>query len=358
VIVALVTAALGGVLGGALGFAVAARTGTGPSVNLGPQDGSTPALANRAPDSVSGIATKLQPSVVSMEVTATGGQGTGSGLVISNQGHILTNNHVVTAGGNQPGDVQVVLSDGTRLPARLIGRDAASDLAVVKVERAGLPVVELGDSDKVAVGDPVVAFGSPLGLQGTVTSGIVSSLDRPVRTSESGQSSTTEDAAVLAAIQTDAPINPGNSGGPLVDGGGRVIGVNSAIATIPGSNGRGGSIGLGFAIPINQAKRIAEQLIATGRAKRTVIGAQLDAAQGADQGVRLGSITPGGPADRAGLRSGDVVTRFNGRVLSDGIDLVALIRKQAGGTSVELEYHRGGSTAKATVVLADTPSTN
>jgi putative serine protease PepD len=202
----------------------------------------------------------------------------------------------------------------------------------------------------VVVGDPVVAFGSPLGLQGTVTSGIISSLDRPVVTGgEDG-----DDAAYMAALQTDAAINPGNSGGPLVDGNGRVIGVNSAIATLAGASGRAGSIGLGFSIPINQAKRIAEQIIATGHATRTIIGAKLDTAYtNPSGGVRLRDV-PAGPAKDAGLRAGDVITEFGGRRVTDPTDLIALIRKFPAGAKVPVTYSRGGTTRTAQVMLTET----
>jgi len=348
--VALVTALLAGLLGGALGFVAATRTDSVRPVQLGQGSGSTPELAERPPTSVAGIARRVQPSVVSIDVRAPGREGNGSGFVISEEGHILTNSHVAAPAASG-GTLRVVYSDGTGAPARIVGRDPGSDIAVLKVETKKLVPVELGSSAKVAVGDPVVAFGSPLGLQGTVTSGIISALDRPVETG--GRDG--DEEAVMAAIQTDAAINPGNSGGPLVDGAGRVVGVNSAIATLPGTSGRGGSIGLGFAIPIDQARRIAEQLISTGKAKRTVIGAELDRTfQSPTGGVRLSTVVAQGPAAQAGLRPGDVVLTLNGTVLTEPVDLIALVRKQPAGTRVTIGYQRGGAKATAQVTLTET----
>jgi putative serine protease PepD len=345
----MIAALLAGTLGGALGFAAAARFTGSDVVNLGQRSTEgTPALVNRAPASVAGIAKRVQPSVVSIEISAAGKRGNGSGFVVSSNGYIVTNNHVAAPAANG-GVLRVVFQDGTSSSARIVGRDPNSDIAVLKIDRTKLPAVQFGDSDKSVVGDPVVAFGSPLGLQGTVTSGIISAVDRPVVTG--GQDG---DEAYMAALQTDAAINPGNSGGPLVDGAGRVIGVNSAIATLAGSAREGGSIGLGFSIPINQARRIAEQLIATGHAKRTIIGATLDRTYvSAIGGVRLEDV-PAGPAKEAGLRPGDVITSFNGRRVSDPTDLIAFIRKFPAGARVPVTYLRGGTTATATVTLTET----
>jgi putative serine protease PepD len=354
-LVALVSSLLAGLLGGALGFAASARF-SGSDVTLGPTDDSPAPGANRAPRSAAGIAKRLQPSVVSIDIQAASATGTGSGFIISDQGHILTNNHVVAPVADRPGGggLRVVFSDGATAPAKIVGRNPGSDIAVIKVERGNLPVITFGDSDAVAVGDPVVAFGSPLGLQGTVTAGIVSALDRPVATGSDTPAPVAEEGAFLAAIQTDAPINPGNSGGPLVDAAGRVIGVNSAIATLPGATGQGGSIGLGFAIPINHAKRIAEQLIATGRARRTIIGAELDQQYTNPLGgVRLAKVVPNEPADKAGLKPGDIVLKFGGKVVAEPVDLIALIRKEPGGEKVDVEYQRGGQRLKAQVTLAE-----
>jgi putative serine protease PepD len=348
--VALIAALLAGTLGGALGFAAAARFVHGDTVTLGSTGPKgPPSLANRAPASVAGIVKRVQPSVVSIEVSSAGSRGNGSGFVVSEDGYIVTNNHVA-APAAQGGTLRVVFQDGTYSPATIVGRDPNSDIAVLRIRRTKLPAVQFGDSDKVVVGDPVVAFGSPLGLQGTVTSGIVSALDRPVVTGGEGR----DDAAYLAAIQTDAAINPGNSGGPLVDGNGRVVGVNSAIATLAGASGQAGSIGLGFSIPINQAKRIAEQIIATGSAKRTIMAATLDMAyRSPTGGVRLDKV-PEGPARRAGLRPGDVVVQFDGRLVTDPTDLIALIRKFPAGAKVQVTYTRGGERRTVEITLTET----
>jgi len=351
-LVSIVVAVVAGLLGGALGYVVAART-AGSSFTLGNSDGSTPALAERPPTSLAGIARQVQPSVVTIVIRSAGGNGNGSGFVIDAEGHILTNNHVAAPAASG-GTLRVVFSDGSSAAASIVGRDPGSDIAVLKIEKANLKPVRFGDSEKIAIGDPTVAFGSPLGLADTVTSGIVSAIDRPVRTAgEGGGSQGDDDAAYLAAIQTDAAINPGNSGGPLVDGAGRVIGVNSAIAALPsqGGSSSSGNIGIGFAIPINQAKRIAEQIIGSGRARTTIIGAEVNLSDETSAGAPLTTVVAGGPAEKAGLKAGDVVTKFDDRPIEDGVALIALIRKQAPGTKVGLTYRRGGQTATTTVAL-------
>jgi len=345
VAVALFAALLAGLLGGAFGYVVAART-VGPAVSLGSSGSGTPALAKRPPGSVAGIAQRIQPSVVTIDIRSATGSGNGSGFIISKDGYILTNNHVAEP-GDRGGSLTVVFHDGSSTPARIIGRDPGSDVAVLKVAKNNLPAVQFADSDKASVGDPVIAFGSPLGLNGTVTTGIISALERPVKTGgrEGGEE------AYMAAIQTDAAINPGNSGGPLVDGDGRVLGIDSAIATIPGETGKAGSIGLGFAIPMNQAKRTAEQLIANGRATTTVIGADLDRdTKLPTGGVRVTAV-PDGPAKAAGLQPGDVIIRLNGRVIGDAVDLIALVRKLPPGAKVGVVYLRAGRAITTTVTL-------
>ena len=351
-LVSIVVAVVAGLLGGALGYVVAART-AGSSFSLGNSSGSTPELAERPPTSLAGIAKTVQPSVVTVVIRSASGNGNGSGFVIDAEGHILTNNHVA-APAAAGGTLRVVFSDGTSVAATIVGRDAGSDIAVLKIQKDNLKPIRFGDSDKIAIGDPTVAFGSPLGLADTVTSGIVSAIDRPVRTGgESGANQGGDDDAYLAAIQTDAAINPGNSGGPLVDGAGRVIGVNSAIAALPTQGGSSsGNIGIGFAIPINQAKRIAEQIIGTGRARTTIIGAEI--ALGGDQntgGAPLTSVVARGPAEKAGLKAGDVVIKFADRPIEDGVALIALVRKQAPGTKVGVTYRRSGQTVTSTVTL-------
>lgn len=353
-LISIVVAVVAGLLGGALGYVVAARTSDG-SFSLGNSSGDTPALAERAPTSVAGIAKQVQPSVVTVVITSTSGNGNGSGFVISDKGYILTNNHVAAPAATG-GSLRVQFSDGSSTAATIVGRDASSDIAVLKINKANLKTVNFGDSDRIAIGDPVVAFGSPLGLADTVTSGIVSAVDRPVCTGcKSGSGQGDESDAFMAAIQTDAAINPGNSGGPLVDGAGRVIGVNSAIAALPTQNGSStsGNIGIGFAIPINQAKRIAEELIATGKARTTVIGAEVKLDDATSSGAVLSRVVTGGPVAKSGLRTGDVVTRFADRPIEDGVALIALVRKQPPGSKVGIEYRRSGRTTTTSVTLSE-----
>ncbi|MGH3647748.1 MAG: S1C family serine protease [Micromonosporaceae bacterium] len=341
VLIALLSALLAGGLGGALGYVAAARNGIGGQ----PQDGGVPPLAKRPADSVAGVVKEAMPSLVTVLIRSGDKGGNGSGFVISSDGYVVTNEHVATGAGSDA-TIRVAFSDGTAAGATVVGSSKESDIAVLKVNRKGLTPVTFGDSDKVAVGDPVIAVGAPLGLQNTVTTGVVSALDRPV-------SGGKDDPSVFAAIQTDAPINPGNSGGALLDGAGRVIGVNTAIYTVKsGEQESGGSIGLGFAIPINQARRVASEIVKTGSARNPVIGAELDMSyQSAAGGVRLGKVTGGGPADEAGLKDGDVVSKFQGRVLAEAIDLVALIRKYAPDTVIAVEYLRAGEKHSTRITL-------
>src|SRR3954454_21829878 len=258
----------GAVAGGAVGGVVGAHYGSNDKVSLGNPVAVAASVSD--PKSYTAIAAKVLPSVVSIQVQANGSGDTGSGFVIRSDGYILTNNHVIASAVGGGGTITVTFNDGSTASGRVLGADPASDLAVVKVSRTGLKPATLGSSASVRVGDPVIAIGSPLGLSGTVTSGIVSALNRPVRTQQESTSpfgSGSGDATVISAIQTDAAINPGNSGGPLVDGAGQVIGITSAIASLGSSaGGQSGNIGVGFAIPIDQAKVIADQLIAKGSA--------------------------------------------------------------------------------------------
>ncbi|HEU4674395.1 MAG TPA: trypsin-like peptidase domain-containing protein [Motilibacteraceae bacterium] len=350
---ALVVALLSGGAGGSIGWFAARAADGGISTGAPlPVSGSGPA---RPADSVAGVAERLLPSVVSISVRGDQGAGTGSGFVIRQDGYVLTNNHVVALAADG-GRLRVQFNDGSSVAGTIVGRDPSYDLAVVKVDRDGLPQVALGDSDAVSVGDPVVAIGSPLGLAGTVTSGIVSAKDRPVTAGGEGGS----EESFIDAIQTDAAINPGNSGGPLVDATGKVIGVNSAIASLSSGTGQSGSIGLGFAIPINQAKRTAEQLIKTGKATYPVIGARVDTSyqgQGAKIVERSAQVpdplTPGGPADDAGLRPGDVVTAVDGKAVNDSSELIVAIRARQPGAVVALTVQRGGRTFEVKVTLGE-----
>lgn len=332
-------------------------SGLDPSYRLGAAPSSS---SPRPPDSTAGVAAKVLPSVVSLSIDAGASSSTGSGFLIKG-GYVVTNNHVVAAAAQSDQiQIQVQFSNRRSTSARVIGRDPESDLAVVKPDETfGAPEITLGNSDNVVVGDPVVAIGSPLGLTGTVTSGIVSSLNRPVQAGEENSSDTTW----LSAIQTDAAINPGNSGGPLVNADGQVIGVNSAIATLGRSvGGQSGSIGLGFAIPVNHARRVAEELVTTGVAKKSRIGVTIDQTyQGA--GVRIetearqGSrpVEPNGPADHAGLKPGDVILEVNGIVLQDGNELIALIRNKAPGEKLTVKFQRGGRERTVTVTVGAAP---
>jgi putative serine protease PepD len=295
------------------------------------------------------------PAVVSIAVRGSAARSTGSGFVIRQDGYVVTNNHVIEAAA-QGGEIVLSFQDGSTAPATIVGRDPEYDLAVLKVDRTGLPILPLGNSDNVVVGDPVVAVGSPLGLSGTVTSGIVSALDRPVTAGGSGSGET----SFINAIQTDAAINPGNSGGPLLNGGGQVIGVNSAIATLSGGEAAaGGSIGLGFSIPVNQVKITAEQIIRTGRSTKPVIGVTLDLSYGGP-GVRLrttssgegAGVVPGGPADQAGLRPGEVILEVDGRTVSGADEFIVALRSKQPGDTVTLTVSRGNDEVDVVVTLA------
>lgn len=344
-LITLVTALLAGALGGALGFAFAARGGVGGATVLGSQVGEAPPVPQRRPDTLAGVAQRLAPSVVTVRVNGGGGSSVGSGFVVTADGYVITNDHVVEASS---GRATVAFNDGSVESATVVGKDPESDLAVIKVSRSGLTPVEFGDSESIAVGDPVLAFGTPLALANTVTAGIVSALDRTISAGEPGGQ-----VRYYAAIQTDAAVNQGNSGGPLVDGAGRVIGVNSVIKSLAVDESAAGNIGLAFAIPINQAKRVAQEIIDTGKARRTVIGAQVSGVGvGAEGGVRVAAVDSAGPAAGAGLRTGDVLLRLDGRVLEEPTDLIALVRKYAPGSVVTVEYRRGTDRQKASVTLA------
>ena len=300
--------------------------------------------ANTISSDVAAIAESVLPSVVSILIEAGENSGSGSGFIVQSDGYILTNNHVAAPAANG-GELTVVFDNGDKVIAKIVGRNTSYDLAVLKVDRDGLPAAVLGDSSAVRVGEVAIAIGAPLGLNGTVTAGIISSLDRPVTAGGSGE------LAFINAIQTDAAINPGNSGGPLLDGTGRVIGINSAIATLAGTiGGESGSIGLGFSIPINTAKRIAEELIATGDSQTPIIGVVLNTAFTGD-GAQVSEITPGGPAEKAGVREGDVITGFNGRQVADSTELVVVIRSYAPGEEIEITLTRNGQSSTVSLAL-------
>jgi len=327
---------------------VGAAVGRSTTTNIGANLVETKNKVERAPDSIAALAARVIPAVVSISVKGSSGSGTGSGFFLDNNGYVLTNNHVVEAAATS-GTITVELSNGKKYGAKLMGRDNSYDLAVLKIDVTSAPTLQLGDSDLVQVGDSVIAIGSPLGLSGTVTSGIISSKNRAVTTGNgNGESS------FINALQTDAAINPGNSGGPLVDSTGAVIGVNSAIATL-GSSSQSGSIGLGFAIPINQAKKTAEQLIKTGSATYPIMGISVDTrftGAGAQISTDGAGVTPAGPADKAGLKAGDIITSLDGVEINNSDELIVAIRSKSVGDKVKIKYTRNNISREATVMLA------
>ncbi|GAA0637765.1 hypothetical protein GCM10009547_47690 [Sporichthya brevicatena] len=342
--IAVVAALIGGAVGGTI-----ASNNDGPRPAMSSlstnANGEVKPVAAAPQGTIEQVAAKVLPSVVSIDVFQGAGLGSGSGVVISSDGLILTNNHVAGRG-----QLSVVFSDGRSVRARLVKADPSTDLAVIKAEGVTDAVpITFGRSSDLRVGQEVVAIGAPLGLAGTVTTGIVSALNRPVIPQE-GQGG---DDSVIDGIQTDAPINPGNSGGALVDLNGNLIGITSAIASLGSAfGGQSGSIGLGFAIPIDQAKVIAEQLAKGQTVKHALLGVQVTSSTDANQrGALIRAVTPGGAAEKAGLRSGDVVTRMDSRVISDEAALVAGVRSQQPGTKVKLTYVRDGETRTADVTL-------
>ena len=310
---------------------------------------------------VTSVADHVLPSVVTIAAAGAGGSGTGSGEVIKSDGYILTNNHVIAIAANG-GKVEVTFSDGTSVPATIVGRDVLTDLAVLKVAQSdNLKVIGLGSSDSVQVGQPVIAIGAPLGLSGTVTSGIVSAMDRTVEVPAEDDHT----ALLVSALQTDAAINPGNSGGALVNCTGDLIGVPSAGATVPTADGgsSAGSVGLGFAIPVNIAKTISGELIANGRATHSYFGVQTvpipaDAAAqaGLKGGLFVAGVVAGGPAAKAGLQQGDVITEIDGQTATTNVQLQELTLTKQPGDTVTIGYARDGATGKkATVTLGAQP---
>ncbi|WP_030203980.1 S1C family serine protease [Streptomyces sp. NRRL S-87] len=354
VLLALVAGGIGG------GIGVWAERSASGGITLAQAGPERPAPA---PDSVAGIAAGALPGVVTLHVQGGGEQGTGTGFVLDGRGHILTNNHVVEAAA-AGGRITVTFSGGETAAATIVGRDTGYDLAVVKVTGVnGLRPLPLGNSDGVRVGDPVVAIGAPFDLSNTVTAGIISAKERPI--TAGGDKGDGGDVSYVDALQTDAPINPGNSGGPLLDGRGRVIGINSAIRAAnesdkddDGTPHQSGSIGLGFAIPVNQGKRVAEELIAHGRATHPVIGVTLDMQYTGD-GARVGAkdaagkspVVPGGPSAKAGIRPGDVITRVDGTRVHSGEELIIKIRAHRPGDPLTLTLLRGGRQREVRLVL-------
>jgi putative serine protease PepD len=351
--VGIVAAALiAGVVGGAAGFggayALLDNGSSGPQLTQSP---STSNASNAVPGSVAAAATKAMPSTVDIQVNLAQGTAEGSGVILTADGDVLTNNHVV-AGATGP--IGVTLADGSQHQATVLGTSPSYDLAVIKIQGvSGLTPAVLGQSSNVQVGQQVVAIGSPQGLTGTVTSGIVSAFNRTVAVqSEDGSS------VVYNGLQTDAPINPGNSGGPLVNLDGQVVGINSAIATASsGGSGGGGSIGLGFAIPVDQAKRVAQEIMNTGTATKPVLGVQgsVGGQTAAGSGAQIAAVQPDSPAAKAGLVAGDVVTKVGDAKVEDFSDLVARIGANAPGAQVTLTVMSGGSAKTVQVTLGSQP---
>ncbi|MGD6744380.1 S1C family serine protease [Streptomyces sp. BH106] len=359
----IVAALVAGAVGGGVGYWAAER-GDGSSTGSTTVSASNPADLKRDKGTVAGIAAKALPSTVTIEAEGNSGEGgTGTGFVYDKQGHILTNNHVVAEAADG-GKLSATFSNGKKYDAEVIGKAQGYDVAVIKLKNApdGLKPLTLGNSDQVAVGDSTIAIGAPFGLSNTVTTGIVSAKDRPVASSDG---SGTSKASYMSALQTDASINPGNSGGPLLDGNGNVIGINSAIQSASsgggmGGSGQSGSIGLGFAIPINQAKMVAQQLIKTGQPVYPVIGASVSLEEGTggakitEQGAGgSAAVTANGPADKAGLKPGDVITKLDDQPIDSGPTLIGQIWTHKPGDSVKLTYTRDGKEHTVDVTLGE-----
>ncbi|WP_454041357.1 S1C family serine protease [Cellulosimicrobium sp. Marseille-Q8652] len=348
---------------GTAGLVLAVDDDASPSsslAQLGQQEESTTApvssSSSQNPD-WEAVTQAVAPSVVAIQVQTQSGGGEGSGVIIDDQGHVVTNNHVVA--GAVDDTVQVTLSDGRLFEATIVGLDPATDLAVVQITDApdDLQPATLGDSDDVSVGESVLAVGNPLGLANTATTGIVSAVDRPV--SASGSEGGT--SVVTNAIQIDAAINPGNSGGPLFDAQGKVIGITSSIATLSSGGSQSGSIGLGFAIPVNLAKTIGEQLVENGTAEHAFLGVSLsDATATADgvtrRGAQVAEVTEGSPAAEAGIEDGDVIVAIDGDAVGGAESLTAFVRERAAGASAALTVVRDGKTLELDVTLATRPA--
>ncbi|MGW3914729.1 S1C family serine protease [Streptomyces sp. NPDC005070] len=356
----LVAALVAGGVGGGIGYSLAKNDDNSTdSTTVSAPSGS--GEVKRASGTVANVAANALPSTVTIEAQSSNGEGgTGTGFVFDKQGHILTNNHVV-ADAVDGGKLTATFPSGKKYDAEVVGHAQGYDVAVIKLKNApsDLKPLVLGDSDKVAVGDSTIAIGAPFGLSNTVTTGIISAKNRPVASSDGSASSK---SSYMSALQTDASINPGNSGGPLLDASGAVIGINSAIQSSSsgglGGSGQSGSIGLGFAIPINQAKHVAQQLIQTGKPVYAKIGASVSLEEGTggakitEQGASgTSAVESGGPAAKAGLKPGDVITKLDGLVIDSGPTLIGAIWTHKPGDTVKLTYTRDGKTHTVDVTL-------
>ena len=352
---------------------LSASPAASPVVQTSATTSSSPVVqANASAPNWSVTAAAVSPSVVAITVTGSQGGGQGSGVIFDKKGHILTNNHVVTAGGTGS-TISVTLNDNRTYAATVVGTDPTTDLAVIMLTNApkNLKAIALGDASTLTVGEPVMAVGNPLGLAGTVTTGIVSALNRPVTTSTDpstdplGQQSNA-DPVVTNAVQTSAAINPGNSGGALVNAGGQLIGINSAIASLEtssGSSSQSGNIGIGFAIPVNEARSIASQLITSGVATHPYLGVSSKDGVIADGSAKraaavLTTVVGGTPADKAGLRAGDAIIAVDGNSIDGSLSLVAQVRERTVGDKVTLTFVRDGQTKNINVTLISKPTTN
>lgn len=391
---------VGALIGGASGAGIAALVSANQTTSIPAADaeGAQNVVVNDTSDvnAITAVAAIASPSVVTISVTGASSGGTGSGVILSEDGYILTNTHVVTLDG-ATGDptIEVKTDDGRLYTATLIGTDPLSDLAVIKLDDASdMTPIEFADSDALNVGDVAIAIGAPLGLSGTVTNGIVSALNRSIDVASSAAPETPDDSTEsdegdgstdspfdfwnfedqepgqggqsasatisLPVIQTDAAINPGNSGGALLNSDGELIGINVAILSTGSSSSEAGNIGVGFAVPSNLAMRIADEIIEDGTASHGLLGATVSAASAADGADTVGAliqeVTPGGGADQAGLQSGDIVTNFNGVPITDQTDLTAQVRALPGGAQTDLTYVRDGQSTTVTVTLSELPT--
>jgi putative serine protease PepD len=362
VIVCAVCAVAGGIVGGVVADIINHHTS---SSSAGSSAGTSSVASGQSQEScqVTQVADKVLPSVVTISAKGASSAGTGSGEIIKSDGYILTNNHVIASAASN-GSLSVEFSDGDSVPATLVGRDPLTDIAVIKVDKTGLPAVQVGSSTSLTVGQPVVVLGAPLGLSSTVTSGIVSALDRTVQV----PGEDTQSALLINAVQTDAAINPGNSGGSLVNCDGQFVGIPSAGASVPSESGEssGGSIGLGFAIPADLALPEANEIISTGTVTRAYFGvdaapasssaASAASVSGTPQGLVVSAIDPHGPAAAAGLAAGDLITSVDGQPAVSTDQIVKLTITKRPGDKIPVTYTRNGASHTATLTLAAQPS--